>query len=358
MARLTFDGVAKRYREVIALASLDLEVADGEAVCILGPSGSGKSTALRLAAGLERVSAGRVLMDGADVTDRPAAQRNVSMVFQSYALFPHLDVAGNIGFGLAVRKVPKPELRRRVVEAAQLVGCGALLERRPAQLSGGERQRVALARALVRQPALLLLDEPLSNLDPQLRADMRTELRRLHASVGTTMVHVTHDQQEALTIGDRVAVVRAGALEQAGSPDDVYWRPANRFVATFVGTPRMNVFRGQRDGEGLALGPFRLPSRLGGDLEGGDDLEGGIRPEHVELAAGPGQPAAVPALVELVEGIGEDVFTHLEAGGHHLVARFPAERRVRRGDRVTIAAPPHRWYLFNATTGLTVRHAA
>ena len=190
--------MGKRYGDVTALDALDLDVGDGEAVCVLGPSGAGKSTALRLAAGLERVSVGRVLIDGTDVTVRPAAQRDISMVFQTYALFPHLDVAENIGFGLAVRKVPAAERTRRVAEVAELVGCGELLHRRPAQLSGGERQRVALARALVRQPAILLLDEPLSNLDPPLRADMRVELRRLHDTVGTTMVHVTHDQLEAL----------------------------------------------------------------------------------------------------------------------------------------------------------------
>ena len=223
VARLTFDDVGKRYGDVAALAALDLDVGDGEAVCVLGPSGSGKSTALRLAAGLERVTAGRVLIDGTDVTSRPAAQRDISMVFQSYALFPHLDVADNIGFGLAVRKVPKRDIRRRVGEIAALVGCGHLLARRPRQLSGGERQRVALARAMVRQPAILLLDEPLSNLDPPLRADMRVELRRLHDSVGTTMVHVTHDQVEALTIGDRVGrrarrPPRADGIARRGVP--------------------------------------------------------------------------------------------------------------------------------------------
>jgi multiple sugar transport system ATP-binding protein len=335
-------------------------------MCILGPSGSGKSTALRLAAGLERVTRGRVWMDGVDITNRPAAQRNVSMVFQSYALFPHLDVAGNIGFGLAVRKVPKPIARQRVVAAAELVGCGHLLTRRPAQLSGGERQRVALARALVREPAVLLLDEPLSNLDPQLRADMRAELRRLHHTVGTTMLHVTHDQQEALTIGDRVAVVRAGSLEQAGTPEDVYWRPTNRFVATFVGAPRMNVLPAHSTEGELLVGPFRLPiaDSLATSLASAHRQDGipatvdaGIRPEHLRLTGPAGTADQAPAIVELVEGIGEDLHVHLDAAGHHLVARFPSEHRLRPGERVTVAAPPDRWYLFDARTGHTVRHA-
>jgi ABC-type sugar transport system ATPase subunit len=346
MARLTLDRVGKRYGAVTALSALDLDVGDGEAMCVLGPSGSGKSTALRLAAGLERVSAGRVLIDGNDVTDRPAAQRDVSMVFQSYALFPHLDVAGNIGFGLAVRKVPKGEIRRRVSAVADLVGCAGLLDRRPAQLSGGERQRVALARAMVRQPAILLLDEPLSNLDPPLRADLRVELRRLHDSVGTTMVHVTHDQSEALAIGDRVAVVRAGCLEQTASPDDIYRRPVNRFVATFVGQPRINLMAARRDGENIVAGPFSLPGRRAPAV----DLEAGIRPEHLRL----GDPQGVHCDVELVEGSGDSVVAHLLAGTHRLVARFRADDRVRVGDRIVVGAPAERWFLFDAACGRTV----
>jgi ABC-type sugar transport system ATPase subunit len=271
------------------------------------------------------------------------------MVFQSYALFPHLDVAENIGFGLAVRKVAKPVIRAKVAAAATLVGCGELLGRRPRELSGGERQRVALARALVRQPAILLLDEPLSNLDPQLRADMRTELRRLHRSLGTTMVHVTHDQQEALTVGDRLAVLRAGRLEQAGTPEEVYRQPVNRFVAGFVGTPRMNVLPVERSADGITAGPFTLPPRL---AEGGR-LDAGIRPEHVHVTA-----TGTMADVELVEGIGDNVFAHVVAGGHSIVARTPPGVRLRIGDRVGLAAPADRWYLFDADSGRTVRHAA
>jgi ABC-type sugar transport system ATPase subunit len=349
VARLCFEEVQKRYHEVIALASFDLDVDDGEAVCILGPSGSGKTTALRIAAGLESVTGGRVLIDGTDVTSRPAAQRQISMVFQSYALFPHLNVADNIGFGMAVRKVPKATIAQRVAAVAQLMACGDLLSRRPAQLSGGERQRVALARALVRDPQILLLDEPLSNLDPQLRTDMRLELRRLHHTLGTTMVHVTHDQHEALTIGDRVAVVRHGRLEQAGSPEHIYWRPANSFVGAFVGTPRMNLFPVVRSGDAVHVGPFTFSPAFAPP----GPLEAGIRPEHLRLG-GRGHTLEV----EFVEGIGEEVFAHFSVGAHELVVRTTADARVRAGDRVVVDAPVDRWYLFDADTGRTVRHAA
>ena len=353
MAGLTFDGVGKRYGAVTALAALDLAVAEGEVVCVLGPSGAVKSTALRLAAGLDRVSAGRILIGGTDVTARPAAQRDLSMVFQSAALFPHLDVAENIGFGLAVRKVPRRERDRLVAAVAELVGVGPLLARRPVQLSGGERQRVALARALVRRPGILLLDEPLSNLDPPLRADLRVELRRLHDTVGTTMLHVTHDQQEALSLGDRVAVVRDGRLVQAGSPDDVYRRPVDRFVATFVGQPRMNVLPVTRRDGTLRAGPFPLPAALADDDAGA----GGVRPEHLELVA-PGAEPAVAAEVELLEGVGDSVLVHLVAGGHRVVGRAAAGLGLGPGARVGLQVAPARWYLFHRGDGRTLRFAS
>src|SRR5688572_31193592 len=242
MADLRYAGVRKDYGEVRALRGLDLDAVDGEFLVLVGPSGCGKSTALRTAAGLEEVTEGSIHIGDRDVTHVRPAERNVSMVFQSYALFPHLSVAENIGFGLKARRVRPGRAKVKVWAAAELVGCDALLERKPYQLSGGERQRVALARALVREPDVFLLDEPLSNLDAQLRVQMRAELKRLHRRVGATMVYVTHDQVEALTMGDRVAVLQDGVVQQVGSPDEIYEQPANRFVGRFIGSPAMNLF--------------------------------------------------------------------------------------------------------------------
>jgi ABC-type sugar transport system ATPase subunit len=279
MADLRFAGVRKDYGEIRALRGLDLEVADGEFLVLVGPSGSGKSTALRTAAGLEEVTEGSIHIGDRDVTNMRPAQRNVSMVFQSYALFPHLSVEENIGFGLRARGVRPGPAKVKVLAAAQLVGCENLLERKPSQLSGGERQRVALARALVREPDVHLLDEPLSNLDAQLRVHTRAELKRLHQRVGATMVYVTHDQVEALTLGDRVAVLNEGVLQQLGAPDDVYRRPANRFVARFIGSPAMNLFPAERVDGSLRAGPFLFEARP--DLP--ERVEVGVRPEHVQV---------------------------------------------------------------------------
>ena len=258
MAELRFAGVRKDYGSIRALRGLDLDVADGELIVLVGPSGSGKSTALRAAAGLEDVTDGTIHIGGRDVTRVPPAGRNISMVFQSYALFPHLTVAENIGFGLRARGVARAEAAGRVESAAKVVGCGELLERRPFELSGGERQRVALARALVREPDVFLLDEPLSNLDAQLRVHMRAELKRLHQRLEATMIYVTHDQVEALTLGDRVAVLRDGELQQLGPPDEIYRRPANRFAAQFIGSPAMNFFPGLVDDGVFRAGPFEF----------------------------------------------------------------------------------------------------
>jgi ABC-type sugar transport system ATPase subunit len=314
--------VEKAFDGVRALAGVDLEAVDGELLVVLGPSGCGKSTLLRAIAGLEAVDAGSILIGARDVTGVPPGRRNVSMVFQSYALFPHLTAAENIGFGLEVREVAKREVRERVAQAAKLVGCEDLLARRPAQLSGGERQRVALARALVREPDVFLLDEPLSNLDAELRVEMRAELKALHARVGATMVYVTHDQTEALTLGDRIAVMRAGTMEQVGTPDEVWRRPVNRFVARFVGSPPMNVIA---DGHGRELG---------------------IRPEHVRLGES-GQAAEVT----LVEPIGSEAFVHLLAGGLRLIARVDADARPAVGDTVHVALPVEHRHHFDVVTG-------
>ncbi|MGH2897136.1 MAG: ABC transporter ATP-binding protein, partial [Solirubrobacteraceae bacterium] len=251
---LVLDALEKRYGALRALAGLSLAVAEGELLAVLGPSGSGKSTALRVVAGLERVDSGRVLIGGRDVTALEPARRDVAMVFQSFALFPHLTVRDNIGFGLAARRAPAAERARRVMEAAQVLGLEGLLDRRPQALSGGERQRVALARALAGRPAVLLMDEPLSNLDAPLRERARTEIRRLHRETGATVVYVTHDQAEALSLGERVAVLDGGRLRQIGTPDEIYERPADSFVAGFVGSPPMNLVSVQVAG-GVLRGP-------------------------------------------------------------------------------------------------------
>jgi ABC-type sugar transport system ATPase subunit len=306
---------------------------------LVGPSGSGKSTALRVAAGLERPTAGRVLLAARDVTDLAPGLRDVAMVFQSYALFPHLTVAENIGFGLRARRVPRDEVRRRVDDAAAAVSCASLLQRRPRELSGGERQRVALARALVREPVAFLLDEPLSNLDAQLRVEMRAELKRLHQRLGATMLYVTHDQVEALTLGSRVAVLGGGVLQQVGTPLDVYRRPANRFVATFVGTPAMNIWR-VVDGR---AGPFPL------DVGSPDTpLDAGIRPEHVALGG------EIPARVDVVEEAGSETVLYLLSDGHQVVARVDAETRVERGDTVGLAFRREHVHLFDVESGVAL----
>ena len=342
MAAIRWDGVHKDFEGVEALRGIDLEAGEGELLVVLGPSGSGKSTLLRVTAGLEAATAGSISIGGRDVTRDPPGRRNVAMVFQTYALFPHLSAAENIGFGLEAREVPKRERRARVAEAARVVGCSDLLERRPAELSGGERQRVALARALVRDPDVFLLDEPLSNLDAQLRTQMRAELRDLQRRVGATMVHVTHDQTEALTLSDRLAVLRAGELQQVGTSDEVFGRPANRFVATFVGSPAMNVLPARVEDGALAAGPFRFPSRV----EGGRALEVGVRPEHVSLGGD-----GAPALVRLVESAGSEAFAHLEVAGERLVARVPADARPQPGETVRVEIAARDVHVFDADSG-------
>jgi multiple sugar transport system ATP-binding protein len=308
-------GVRKAFADVEVLRGVDLEAEEGELLVLLGPSGSGKSTTLRIAAGLEEPSAGSVRIGDRDVTRVPASKRNVAMVFQSFALFPHFDAARNIGFGLSARGAKREEVERRVRSAAELVGVAELLHRKPHELSGGERQGVALARALAREPEVFLLDEPLSNLDAQLRTRTRAELKRLHAELGRTMVYVTHDQVEALTLGDRVAVLERGLVAQVGTPDDVYRRPADRFVASFVGSPAMNF----------------LPPETAWRFGLGADGEVGARPEHVRLGEG-----EVEGDIVIVEPAGSEAFVHVDAAGCRLVARVPPEQLPAVGQRVRV----------------------
>ncbi|MBG0568831.1 ABC transporter ATP-binding protein [Actinoplanes aureus] len=339
-AGLVLEGVSAAYRDARVLHRLDLEVHRGELLVVLGPSGAGKSTLLRLVAGLHPVAEGRVLIQGRDVTTLRPGRRNVSMVFQSYALFPHLTALDNITFGLEVRDVSRAAARERARAAAASVGCAHLLDRRPGQLSGGERQRVALARALVREPDLFLFDEPLSNLDPELRVETRGELKALHARLGVTSVHVTHDQTEALVLADRIAVLRDGRLEQLGTPDEIWRSPATVFVARFVGSPAMNLVPagGPVAPEGMpeALGPERLL---------------GFRPEAVRLDP---TGSGAPATVERVDVVGEDAHAYLRLADHLIVARVPASARPAPGDPAEVAV---RWadvHVFDAGTGQRV----
>ena len=344
MAGLRFTGVRKDYGPIRALRGLDLEVAEGELLVLVGPSGCGKSTALRTAAGLEDVTEGAIHIGGRDVTRVAPSERNVAMVFQSYALFPHLDVAENIGFGLRARKVGRDEARARVRQAAETVGCEDLLERKPFELSGGERQRVALARALARDPDVYLLDEPLSNLDAQLRVEMRAELKLLHQQVGTTMLHVTHDQVEALTMGDRVAVLRDGVIQQTAPPDELYRRPANSFVARFIGSPSMNVFRGRADNGTLRAGPLTFPTPA--VLASGGNVDVGVRPEHLSVG-----DEGAPAEVVVVELAGNEAYLHLTAGGESFIARVSPEEPPALGSQVRVQAPAERLHLFDPESG-------
>jgi multiple sugar transport system ATP-binding protein len=305
-----------------ALRDLSLEIEDGEFLSLVGPSGCGKSTTLNIVAGLEEPTSGEVRIGETRVNGLAPAERDVAMVFQSYALYPHKDVRGNLAFPLEIARLPRADIERRIAEAADFLGISALLSRKPRELSGGQRQRVALGRALVRRPRVYLLDEPLGSLDPGLRAEMRGELKRLHRQLHTTFVYVTHDQTEAMTLSDRIAVLRAGELLQLGSPREIYQRPANRFVAEFFGAPRINVVE---------------PGVLG---LAGEELAA-VRPEHVELLPGPA-PGALEGTVALVELTGAESWVTVAVAGQSLTARAPADFATQAGGRAWVRAPPER----------------
>jgi len=334
MSEVEFRGVTKRFGDdTVAVEALDLDVADGELMVLVGPSGCGKSTALRMVAGLERPTAGSIRIGGRDVDGLSPGARDVAMVFQSYALYPHMTVRRNLAFPLRRRNMDKAEIGRRVADVAEMLELTELLHRKPAQLSGGQRQRVAMGRALIREPVAFLLDEPLSNLDAKLRSELRAELKRLHARLSTTMIYVTHDQVEAMTLGDRIAVMDRGRLLQVGTPEEIYGRPCNEFVARFVGSPAMNLLPGPAVGEGA-------------------NVVVGIRPETlrpvVELAGG----VAIEIVAEVVEPLGSDVFVHGRTdAGQEVVARLPGNARVAAGERVALAAPGAEVHRFDAETG-------
>jgi multiple sugar transport system ATP-binding protein len=354
MATVTFEHVWKKYGEVVAVNDLNLEIQDGEFMVLVGPSGCGKTTSLRMIAGLEEISQGTMRIGDRTVNDLAPKDRDVAMVFQSYALYPHMTVRDNLAFGLKLRKVPKDEIKRRVDEAARTTELTNLLDRKPKQLSGGQRQRVALGRAIVREPAVFLMDEPLSNLDAKLRVATRAELARLHQRLKTTTVYVTHDQVEAMTMGDRIAVMSNGLLQQVGSPQDLYRTPVNRFVAGFIGSPSMNFVdvevvhdNGQtalRSGEGL---DWPLPPRLAAALNGATKLTAGIRPEHLDLGDVEGEYAVMRANIDVVEFLGNEELLHARVGDKEVVAVVDSSHRVKPGDVLDLKVPLDHLHLFD-----------
>jgi multiple sugar transport system ATP-binding protein len=338
MASIGFANVSKAFPDgTLAVDRLSLEVADGEFLVLVGPSGSGKTTALRMTAGLEEITSGDILIGGKVVNDLPPKRRDIAMVFQNYALYPHMSVAGNMGFGLKLRGLSKPAVRERVGQAAEMLGVSELLERKPSQLSGGQRQRVAMGRAIVREPQAFLMDEPLSNLDAKLRVEMRAYISMLHQRLGTTTLYVTHDQTEAMTMGDRVAVMRNGLLEQVASPQELYRAPVNLFVASFIGSPAMNfaLVTLETDEAGLfvRLGDARLPVRRPGLAERvGQELVLGIRPEDFEDAAlAQSSDAELDVTVALAEPLGAEVIAHFRVDAKP-VREIRALKDAREGD--------------------------
>ncbi|MCB1439340.1 MAG: sn-glycerol-3-phosphate ABC transporter ATP-binding protein UgpC [Nitratireductor sp.] len=350
MASISLSGVIKDYGVVRAIHGVDLEIADGEFVAFVGPSGCGKSTLLRMIAGLEEISAGTIRIGGKIVNSVPPRERDVAMVFQDYALYPHMTVSQNIGFGLKMRGVPPDEINSRTREAAQTLQIEPLLERRPSELSGGQRQRVAMGRAIVRRPQVFLFDEPLSNLDAKLRVEMRTQIKRLHALFGRTTVYVTHDQVEALTLADRAVILKDGRLIQQGSPIELYEQPQSRFVAEFIGSPQMNMLPGIVEGDGrsvniagrseLLLEPIDAPR--------GQQILVGIRPEGFHLTD---KEAGMPAAVEVVEPLGSDTMAICKIGNVTITVRLSPEHRVRTGDTLPLAIDLRKVSVFDAQSG-------
>jgi len=359
MATVTLDRLRKVYPDGhVAVQGASFEVGDGELLVLVGPSGCGKSTLLRMIAGLEAISDGTLRIDDRVVNEVAPKDRDIAMVFQSYALYPHMTVAENLAFGLTLRSMPKAEIAARIEAVADRLELRPLLQRRPAALSGGQRQRVALGRALVRQPRVFLLDEPLSNLDAKLRAAMRTEIARLHRSLGATMVYVTHDQVEAMTLGQRIVVMRDGEIQQIDTPMALYHAPANVFVATFLGSPAMNLLRGRlTGGEGgalLTLGDGRvlpLPGLAADPAWADREVDVGLRPEHL-LRRGESDGPWFEAEVEVVEPVGSEAFAWLRLGAQALVARLPPEALPTAGERIALQAAPGRAHVFDAGTGL------
>jgi multiple sugar transport system ATP-binding protein len=334
MASIDYEHVTKTFDGTTAVDDLSLTISDGEFLVLVGPSGCGKTTALRMLAGLEEISNGRILIGDRIVNNLAPGSRDVAMVFQSYALYPHMTVYDNLAFALRNRKLPKEEIDRRVRDAASVLDLDGLLKRKPKQLSGGQRQRVALGRAIVREPKAFLMDEPLSNLDAALRVATRAEILKLQRRLRTTTIYVTHDQVEAMTMGDRIAVMNHGVLQQAGTPEELYMRPVNLFVASFIGSPAMNLVPG-----GTVVGV------------GGSGTIVGFRPEHVALGDGRAGQAQWNATIDVVEYLGDEQLVHLRAGDQNVLAKLPVEPRLEPGEQRTFSVPLGKVHVFDAETG-------
>jgi multiple sugar transport system ATP-binding protein len=394
MAPITLDHITKRYPDgSVAVSDFNLEIADGEFVILVGPSGCGKSTTLNMIAGLEDITSGELLIGGSVVNNKSPKDRDIAMIFQSYALYPHMTVRENMGFALKLAKTPKDVINQKVEEAARILDLTQHLDRKPANLSGGQRQRVAMGRAIVRDPSVFLMDEPLSNLDAKLRVQMRTQVSRIQRRLGTTTVYVTHDQTEAMTLGDRVAVMRSGLLQQVGSPGELYHRPDNLFVAGFIGSPSMNFLPGRVEEGALrtSLGDFPLTDRLRRELEDakvGRDVIVGIRPENFEdaaLVSAEVRPRGItfPATIDVLESMGSDVFVYFSTGrdtqvsaaeldelaadsgsadtgasADTITARLDAATQVREGADAQLWADGAAIHVFDPSTGRNLSLAA
>jgi multiple sugar transport system ATP-binding protein len=366
MASLSLKNLCKIYPgNVAAVDNFNLEIADREFIVLVGPSGCGKSTTLRMVAGLESITSGELYLDGELINKLPPKKRDIAMVFQSYALYPHMTVYKNMAFGLKLRRVPKSEIDRRVHDAAAILGIEELLKRKPGQLSGGQRQRVALGRAIVREPKVFLMDEPLSNLDAKMRVQMRAEITRLHEKLQTTFIYVTHDQTEAMTMGTRIVVMKDGVIQQCDTPQNLFDKPANLFVATFIGTPQMNVIKARltpRDGRMYAVfadNAIRIPDNivkhLKSDIYIGKDIYLGIRPENLHDEADYAQSVPGTSLrvhVDMIEPMGSETYLYLSAAGldNGMIARVSPRTATRTGDDIEIALDSQRIYMFDAAT--------
>ena len=361
MAKVIFQNVYKKFDNNTVIQDLNVEIKDREFVVIVGPSGCGKSTSLRMIAGLETVTEGRILIGDRVVNDVPPKDRDIAMVFQNYALYPHMDVYRNMAFGLKLRKFPKEEIDKRVTHAAEILGIQDLLERKPKQLSGGQRQRVAVGRAIVREPSVFLFDEPLSNLDAKLRVQMRSEIKKLHMKLRATMVYVTHDQVEAMTMGDRIVILKDGILQQQGSPMEIYRHPSNQFVAGFIGSPAMNFLKCTLQikadkiyciGEDFEIA---LPENAGQrfDLKSNSQVIFGIRPEDLfidRIDSKKSDQAFIQGDIELVETTGSEILVHALVGKEEFVARINSDISVKSGEHVKFAFPIAKMHLFDGSS--------